>query len=137
MQKIIRYFSFEGRASRKEWWALQAACILLGLAIIFPTAIAESSYALKSNRNVPQEEVSWPDPAFENFMPITSTVLKVFSIAYFLIFVASSVRRLHDMDRSGWWWLIFLIPGIGQFVFTIWVGFFPPVPGENIPNRYG
>ena len=133
MQNITRYFSLEGRASRKEWWAVQGTCILLGLAIIFPTAIAESSYAFKSDRNASLE----PDPAIENFMPVTSTVTKAFSIAYFLIFIATSVRRLHDMDRSGWWWLVFLVPGIGQFIFTIWVGFFPPVPGENIPNRYG
>lgn len=137
MQKIARYFFFKGRASRKEWWALQAGCILFAFAIIFPTMLAEVSYATKLKRNAPEEEVSWPDPAFSDFLPITSTVMTLLSVAYFWIFVASSVRRLHDMDRSGWWWWIFLVPGIGQFVFTIWVGFFPPVPGENVPNRYG
>jgi uncharacterized membrane protein YhaH (DUF805 family) len=131
------YFSFEGRASRKEWWALQAGCILLGFAIIFPTVLAEVSYAKKLSMNAPEKEVSWPDPAFSDFLPVTSAVMKLFFAAYFWIFVASSVRRLHDMDRSGWWWWIFLVPGIGQFVFTIWVGFFPPIPGENVPNRYG
>lgn len=134
---MIRYFFFEGRASRKEWWALQAGCILLGLVIIFPTLLAEGSYAQKSGRNAPEGEVSWPDPAFSDFLPVTSAVIKLFSAAYFWIFVASSVRRLHDMDRSGWWWLIFLVPGVGQFVFTIWLGFFPSMPGANVPNRYG
>ena len=140
---MIHYISFEGRASKKEWWALQAGCILLGLAIIFPTMLAEGVFDTeKLERNFPGGEVSvdvfpWPDPALDNFLPITSTVAKVFYMAYFWVFVASSVRRLHDMDRSGWWGLIFLVPGIGQFVFTIWVGFFPPVPGANVPNRYG
>lgn len=143
MQNITRYFSFEGRASRKEWWALQARCIFLGLTIIFPIMLAEGFFdTQKLIRNFPEGEISvdvfqWPDPALDNFVPITSTVIKVFYMVYFCVFVTSCVRRLHDMDRSGWWWLIFLIPGIGKFVFTIWVGFFPPVPGGNVPNRYG
>ena len=142
MQKITRYFSFEGRTSRKEWWALQAGCISLGLVIIFSIGFAEVSYTPKSDMNAPEGEVSWNvfpwfDPSFSDFLPVTSKIIKLFNVAYCWIFIASSVRRLHDMDRSGWWWLIFIVPSIGQFVFTIWVGFFPPIPGENVPNRYG
>ena len=34
--------------------------------------------------------------------------------------IAVSVRRLHDVDRSGWWLLISLIPFIGS---TVLLGF--------------
>ncbi len=132
-----RYFSFEGRASRLEWWALLVGGGLLGLAIIIPTMLAEISYAQKSGRSDPEEEVSWPDPAFVNYLPVTTAVITLMNVGYFWIFAASSVRRLHDMDRSGWWWWILFVPFIGLLVFTIWLGFYPPRPGANIPNRYG
>ncbi len=30
------------------------------------------------------------------------------------------VRRLHDLDRSGWWWLIGFIPIIGFLILLFW-----------------
>ena len=30
------------------------------------------------------------------------------------------VRRLHDLDRSGWWWLIAFIPLIGGLILLVW-----------------
>lgn len=34
--------------------------------------------------------------------------------------IAVSVRRLHDLDRSGWWLLIALVPLIGAIVLLAW-----------------
>jgi len=30
------------------------------------------------------------------------------------------VRRLHDLDRSGWWWFIAFIPLIGGLILLVW-----------------
>jgi len=30
------------------------------------------------------------------------------------------VRRLHDLDRSGWWWFIAFIPLIGGLILLFW-----------------
>ena len=44
------------------------------------------------------------------------------------------VRRFHDFDRSGWWWiLIVLIPFIGSLVVLIWT----VSEGNPFPNQYG
>ena len=55
-----------------------------------------------------------------------------------LVTLALLVRRLHDIDRSGWWVLIVLVPVVGPltlFVFTVLEG----TPGLNRyqPSRHG
>jgi hypothetical protein len=46
---------------------------------------------------------------------------------------AMGVRRLHDTDRSGWWWLIGFIPLIGIIVLIVFGCF----EGTRGPNRFG
>ena len=56
-----------------------------------------------------------------------------FAIGTFLPSLAVSVRRLHDVGKSGWWVFISLVPIIGSIILLIWyVG--KGTPGEN---RYG
>ncbi len=47
--------------------------------------------------------------------------------------LAVTVRRLHDLDKSGWWVLICLIPLVGLVVLIYWF----IQPGTSGPNRYG
>ena len=41
------------------------------------------------------------------------------SLAVFIPGIAVGVRRMHDIDKSGWWYLINLIPLIGNIWFII------------------
>ena len=43
------------------------------------------------------------------------------------------VRRMHDIDRSGWWVLLDLVPVVGWIVLTVWAC----TRGTFGPNRYG
>jgi uncharacterized membrane protein YhaH (DUF805 family) len=54
------------------------------------------------------------------------------SLALFLPGLAVSVRRLHDLDRTGWWLLI-ILTGIGLILLLIWFC----LRGTTGPNRYG
>jgi uncharacterized membrane protein YhaH (DUF805 family) len=45
-----------------------------------------------------------------------------------------SIKRWHDIGRSGWFVLVNLIPIVGQFIALVVNGF---VPGTVGPNRYG
>jgi uncharacterized membrane protein YhaH (DUF805 family) len=47
--------------------------------------------------------------------------------------LAVTVRRLHDIDRSGWWIFINLIPLIGAIVLLV----FAVSEGTPGNNRYG
>jgi uncharacterized membrane protein YhaH (DUF805 family) len=40
----------------------------------------------------------------------------VFSLAVLLPFLAVTVRRLHDTNRSGWWLLIWFLPLVGLVI---------------------
>lgn len=44
---------------------------------------------------------------------------RLFSTLVFIPTLAVSVRRLHDIGRSGWWMLLNLIPGLGQIVLLV------------------
>jgi uncharacterized membrane protein YhaH (DUF805 family) len=60
-----------------------------------------------------------------------------FSVVVFLLLqfptISVAVRRLHDIDRSGWWYLTLMVPIIGYvFLIACWVG-----PGDKGSNNYG
>jgi uncharacterized membrane protein YhaH (DUF805 family) len=56
----------------------------------------------------------------------------VVSLGLFLPSLAVAVRRLHDIDRTGWWILIaFTI--IGIILLIVW----DCIKGTTGPNRYG
>ena len=44
----------------------------------------------------------------------------LYSLATILPALAVGVRRLHDIDRSGWWVLIVLIPIVGWIILIFW-----------------
>ena len=44
----------------------------------------------------------------------------IWSLAILIPSVAISIRRLHDIGKSGWWFLINFIPLVGQIIFIIW-----------------
>lgn len=44
----------------------------------------------------------------------------LWNLAILVPSIAVSVRRLHDIGKSGWWYLINLIPLVGQIIMIIW-----------------
>ena len=44
----------------------------------------------------------------------------LFGLATILPSIAVAIRRLHDLDRTGWWIFIGLIPLIGWIILIIW-----------------
>ena len=44
----------------------------------------------------------------------------IWTLAILVPNLAISVRRLHDIGRSGWWYLINLVPLAGPIIFLIW-----------------
>ena len=66
----------------------------------------------------------------------------VFSLATLVPSLSVSVRRLHDIDKSGWWLLITLM-GVGVLLIIYWAchasdeaenQYGAPVPADPVPS---
>lgn len=114
-----KYVTFSGRASRSEfwWWVLFTFVTSIGLSIVdsmlFGTVTSgDGSFSASTNT------------------PILSGI---FSLAVLLPGISVIVRRLHDTDRTGWWYWIGLIPLIGFIVLIV----FWATEGTRGQNRFG
>lgn len=97
------YANFKGRARRSEyWWFL----VFNSLVSIFLNCIIQPI----ANSN-------------SNSMFLVCLALFLY-LAYLVGMIipawAVTVRRLHDIGKSGWWWLIALIPIVGSLVLLVW-----------------
>ncbi len=106
-----KYAQFDGRSRRKELWMFTLFNCLF----------------------------SWPLYIL-GFLLRDSGIGMIFYGLYFIYLLAVivpclalGVRRLHDLGKSGWWWLILFIPIIGGLIlFVFWV-----LDGEPGTNKYG
>lgn len=115
----MKWFSFKGRATRREWWMVTVFTFAAFVAaIIFFYLILSSLVSSDSvlGGTVGQLLIPW--------------TFIVSLIAQY----ATSVRRYHDRAKSGWWVLIALIPFIGGIWQLVELGFLESV-NEN--NPYG
>ncbi|MES2830638.1 MAG: DUF805 domain-containing protein [Pseudomonadota bacterium] len=62
---------------------------------------------------------------------ISETVMGIFGLATLLPSITVTARRLHDIDRSGWWQLLIFLPILGWFVLLYWY-----CQPEKRPTRY-
>lgn len=108
--------SFSGRLNRKRYF-LGSLCV--GLAVLIAYTILEAVGALGDEFG----EASL-------FGSLIALVLYVFVTIYGL---SMAVRRLHDLDKSGWLSLIVLVP-LANAVFYLWILF---AAGTAGPNKYG
>lgn len=119
MKVLRQYVDFEGRARRTEYWMF-----FLFNAIIYVVLSALSTIA-----------------AFLDMGLLTSLfygVTSLYALAVFLPSLGVTVRRLHDIGKSGWWFLIGLIPLVGGiWLIVLLVG--DSQPGDNLygPNPKG
>ncbi|MDA7946808.1 MAG: DUF805 domain-containing protein [Hyphomicrobiaceae bacterium] len=112
-----KYATFSGRAARPEywWWVLFSVLVNIASNIV-------DAYLIAPALGLP--------PFGENSAQPLSIIV---GLALLLPGLAVAVRRLHDIDRSGWWMLIALIPIIGLIVLIYWA----VQPGTESDNQYG
>ena len=102
------YVNFSGRATRSEFWYWVLFAVLASIAA---GLIDIALFGLEGS----------------------SAIESLVGLALFLPGLAVSVRRLHDLDRSGWWVLLGLIPLVGVIILIIW----NCQRGTIGPNRFG
>ena len=119
------FFSFKGRLRRRSYWGvlLSWQAIRIGMPILW--------YALTSmpGAEFDIEDTTYEDPAFYE---ATNLYLVLSAIAA-ISMVSATWRRLHDINASGFWAILSLIPVIDFFTMVI-LGCIDSQPGTN---RYG
>lgn len=60
-------------------------------------------------------------------------LLMVWALITFIPTLAVSIRRLHDQDKSGWFYLINFVPFVGGIIMIV----FYLLEGTRGPNRFG
>jgi uncharacterized membrane protein YhaH (DUF805 family) len=111
LEVLKKYAVFDGRARRMEYWMF----ILFNIIITVVLALI--------------------DYLTGTFSPRAGVGLLggLYALAVLIPSLAVTVRRLHDIGRTGWWILIGLIPVIGGIVLLI----FMVLDSESGPNEYG
>lgn len=108
-----KYAHFEGRATRSEYWYFYLFVLITS--VIGQTAATVMSFVSE-------------DAAMKIWI-----LYFIFGLAIFLPQLGVTIRRLHDTGKSGWYWLIVLIPIAGIFIFIAQL----IKPSSPEDNKYG
>jgi len=98
------YVNFSGRACRSEYWYWILFIIIADIV----AAIIDQALGIQ-------------------------LVTGLFGLVTIIPNIAIAIRRLHDLDRTGWWILLGFIPLIGWIILLIWY----VTKGTDGPNRFG
>ena len=111
VEALKKYGVFSGRSRRKEYWYFVLFVVIIQVVLnILDTLIGVYDRSTGAG-----------------------LFSAIFSLAVLIPSIAVSVRRLHDIDRTGWWVLISLVPLVGWIVLLVF-HVQDSTPGTN---RYG
>ena len=111
LEVLKKYAVFTGRARRMEFWmfTLISAIISIGLLLI--------------------DRFAGLTEAAGGANPLQS----IYGLAVLIPSIAVTVRRLHDIGRSGLWILVGLVPCVGWIILLVWEA----TDGTPGPNEFG
>lgn len=102
---LKKYADFSGRARRQELWMFVLCNALVEAVVLTLDVVLGAMFILCA----------------------------VYTMAIVLPAIALTVRRLHDLGKSGWWYFIGCIPLIGW----IWMLVLMATEGQPHENAYG
>jgi uncharacterized membrane protein YhaH (DUF805 family) len=115
-----QYVTFSGRARRSEYWYWVLFAALVGLV----ANILDGVLGLHWTNSTSAAQVGW--------------IATVAGLLLVLPSIAVTFRRLHDTGRSGWWWLLSAICGLGAIIlFFFCLGDSRPGANQYGPNPKG
>jgi len=98
LKAMKSYATFQGRSTRSEYWYFM---LFFTLMIVLPFVIAGFL------------------GVGENGQMIMFTIAGIALLVHIIPSIAISVRRLHDIGKSGWWYFISFIPYVGSIAIMI------------------
>ncbi len=124
MGPLKRLFDFNGRSGRKEYWLYVLWLIPVWAAAVFIVITSCLAVCAALYEPSAQEGCGWTGV-------VISIILTWVGVPVMLM--SARARRLHDLNMSGWWQLLSLIPYLG----TLAVCILMCLPGTAGKNRFG
>jgi len=117
-KKVVfeNYANFKGRARRSEYWYFALANGLISTLLVVIGVIIGSVFGDALTGGI-----------------IGYVLFGLYALATLLPGLGVVVRRLHDVGKSGWFYLVAFIPFIGG----IWILILFCTEGNRGPNQYG
>ena len=114
-----QYSDFSGRARRKEYWMFYLFNMIALLLLYMVVAIVAVGVMVTTKN--------------ESLLFLAMIPLIIYCLAVLIPDLAVTVRRLHDIGKSGWWFFISLIPVVGG----IWLLVLLCTDSESGANKWG
>ncbi|QMV51185.1 DUF805 domain-containing protein [Ewingella americana] len=109
LQGWKRYVDFSGRSTRKEFWVFLLGSMLISVLMGFSVAIITTLMGVT------------------NAIFYGSLAQWIFLLAVIVPIMAVGIRRMHDINRSGWWFgMLYLIQLALRLINTILMHFAAP-----------
>ena len=112
-----RYFDLSGRSRRCEYWMFMFVHTAIFLALFLAVEVETSA------SNVARTPLLTDSLFFLCF---------IYALAAAFPGLAVSVRRLHDIGKSGWWMLLAFVPVLGLLLMAFFA-----IDSEPGRNQYG
>ena len=107
-----RYVDFSGRSTRAEYWWWGLFTVVASFALFIADTLTGNSSTLSG---------------------LGGLLDMLFTLATIIPSLALGARRLHDINRTGWWLLLLFVPVIGWIVLIVWA----IERGDKGTNKYG
>ena len=111
LKVLKQYADFSGRARRKEYWFF----------MLFNAIFAIAAMIVDNMLGLAIEDVGY------------GPVYLIYALVTLIPGIAVSVRRLHDIGKSGWYFLLAFIPCVGGIILLV----FALTPGDTYTNDFG
>lgn len=112
-KKVVfeNYANFSGRARRSEYWYYTLASVIISIILSTLDKVTNLTFGFADS----------------------GILSSIYSLLVFLPGLGVMVRRLHDVGKSGWFFLIVLLPIAG----VIWLLIVLCTEGDSGTNAYG
>lgn len=126
-----KYATFAGRAARSEYWWF----ILFYFVVMLVLTLILVAFAGVASFNNPGAGQEIPVLGYVGF-----ALIGIFLLASIIPMIAVTVRRLHDRNMSGWWYLGFIVASMIPFlgiIASIALVVLTALRGTPGPNKFG
>jgi uncharacterized membrane protein YhaH (DUF805 family) len=114
---FLKWIDFSSRSPRSEYWWGTLGATLIALIFSIPIGVVVGIFSIGMDFDA------------ETAANLVTIPIQIF---FTIAGIALGVRRLHDLNKSGWWMLLYLTI-VGALVVIYWCC----VKGEENGNRFG